>query len=343
MDYRSCRKRCNDFWMFPGLIIILLAFISGCGDGGSSESSGSSSGLTYSGSTTQAEITEQNASQLSANVMTVGSNSSAFDTIDLSENQAEKNDSGPFIFPAMMTIIKDAACRIDLSQPMSHDLSAALQTQSGTFNGDCAIGSNGSASYSIQVNDETGVFSGSFEFSDFCVDITVIDGSSSFSGTVNVQTEEMQSFTLVFDDLTVSSGEFSFTFDGSIEMNLNSSEAGTTMNILVRNDQSDDVYRVVDYSISVTDYGSYKAIEISGTFYDPDNGYVTVSTPEPLLYENSATYPYSGRIVLTGVEGSTARLTAVSATTCRLQVDADGDGTYEYDSGVILWRGLRTN
>ena len=343
MDYQSYGQRRNGLWMLLGLITISLALISGCGGSGSSGSS-ESSGLTYSGSTAQAEITEQNASQLSANVMTVGSNSSAFDTISLSENQtAGENDSGPFIFPAMTAIIKDTVHQIDLSLPMPHDLSAALQTQSGTFNGDCATGDNGSASYSIQVDDKTGVFSGNFEFSNFCVDITVINGSTQFSGTVNVQTEEMQSFTLAFNDLTVSSGELSFTFDGSIEMNLNSSEAGTTMNILVRNDQTDDVYQVVDYSISVTDNGSYEAIKISGTFYDPDNGYVTVSTPEPLLYENSATYPYSGRIVLTGAEGSTAQLTAVSATTCRLQVDADGDGTSEYDSGVILWRELGTN
>jgi hypothetical protein len=337
MDYQFYGKHRKRVWLLLGCMVLSFAMIFGCGGGGSSGSS-SSSGLSYSGSTTQAEISEQNAAQLSTNVMTIGSNSSAFNTIG---SMSHENGSKPFILPAMTTALRDVVHQIDIASSVSQDLSAAVQTRTDTFAGDCTAGDNGIATYSIQVNDQTGAFSGSFEFSDFCVGRTVIDGTTTFSGTVNVQTEELQSFTLTFEDLTVSAGELAFTFDGSITMDMASSEAGTEMNLLVKNDLTGDIYQVKDYSMSVTDYGSYKSIEISGTFYDPDNGYVTVSTPEPLLYTDSATYPNAGQIELTGSGGSTAQLTAIDDKTCQLKVDADGDGNYEFDSGEIPWTGLR--
>jgi hypothetical protein len=319
MKNQSCGDGYERLWMLLGCMLVSFALIFGCGGGGSSGSSGGSSGLSYSGSTAQAEISEQNAAQLSADVMTVGSNSSALNTIG---SMAYENGSKPFILPAMTTALKEAVHQMDLAPTASQDLSAAVQTRTDTFAGDCAVGDNGSATYSIQVNDQTGAFSGSLKFSDFCVDRTVIDGTTTFSGTVNLQTEEMQSFSLTF-------------------VNLTSSEAGATMNLLVKNELTGDIYQVKDYSISVTDYGSYEAIDISGTFYDPDNGYVTVSTPEPLLYTDSATYPNAGQIELTGSGGSTAQLTAIDDKTCQLKVDADGDGNYEFDSGEIPWTGLR--
>ena len=336
MGYQSYGQRRKGLWLLLGLTIISFTLLISCGG-----SSGSSSGLSYSGSTNAAEISEQNAAQLSANVMTVGSNSSALNTIGTMENHSYENGSKPFILPAVTAALKDAVNQMDLSLSASQDLSAAVQTRTDTVSGNCAAGDNGSAAYSIQVNDQTGAFSGSLKFSDFCVDRTMIDGTTTFSGTVDVQAEEMQSFSLTFDDLTVNSGELAFTFDGTFTMNLAASATGATMNLLVKNEMTGDIYQVKDYSISVTDYYSYKAIEISGTFYDPDNGYVTVATPEPLLYTNSATYPYAGQIVLTGSGGSAAQLTAVNATTCQLKVDADGDGSYEFDSGEISWDELR--
>jgi hypothetical protein len=341
MDYRFCGQHRKRLWLLLGCMIFALALLTSCG--GSSGSGGSSSGLSYSGSTAPAEISEQNAAQLSADVMTVGSNSSALNTIGTMENRSGENGSEPFILPAMTTALKDAVNQMDLSLPASQDLSAAVQTRSDTFYGDCSAGDNGSATYSIQVNNQTRAFSGTLKFSDFCVDRTVIDGTTTFSGTVDAQSEGLQSFTLAFDNLTVSSGDFAFTFNGTFEMNLASSEAGATMNLLVKNNQTGDIYQVKDYSMSVTDYGSYKSIEISGTFYDPDNGYVTVETTDadPLLYKDSATYPYAGQIVLTGSGGSTAQLTAIDDNTCQLKVDADGDGNYEFDSGEISWDELR--
>ena len=108
------------------------------------------------------------------------------------------------------------------------------------------------------------------------------------------------------------------------------------------------VCQVENYQMAITDWGSYAVFTISGRFYDPDYGYVDLTTPSPLFMGYYDDYPYAGQLVLTGENGTvgptSARLTALSTTTCRVEADTDGDGTYsgldDYDSGEILWTEL---
>lgn len=78
----------------------------------------------------------------------------------------------------------------------------------------------------------------------------------------------------------------------------------------------------------VTLNGSFTASSIGGR--------VVVETVLPLRQLGTDADPSSGQVVVTGASGTHLRVTALSATSVQLELDADGDGTYER-SGVFAW------
>ena len=81
-------------------------------------------------------------------------------------------------------------------------------------------------------------------------------------------------------------------------------------------------YWVKDYTYTLT--GS--SLTISGTYYDPDYGYVTVTTVTPLQVASTDAWPTAGVLLFTGANGSRARLTFTS-TGYTVEVDT-GSGFY---------------
>jgi hypothetical protein len=94
-----------------------------------------------------------------------------------------------------------------------------------------------------------------------------------------------------------------------------------------------------DYLITDLSGDSEEDIEISGKFYSPDYGYVTLSTQQTFIILTDDDYPSEGVLIATGVGGTQARLTALSSTTYKVEADTNGDGTYEYDSDALSWGG----
>jgi len=78
----------------------------------------------------------------------------------------------------------------------------------------------------------------------------------------------------------------------------------------------------------VTLNGSFTASSIGGR--------VLVATVVPLRQLGSDADPSSGQVVVTGASGTQLRVTALSANSVQLELDANGDGTYER-SGVFAW------
>lgn len=57
--------------------------------------------------------------------------------------------------------------------------------------------------------------------------------------------------------------------------------------------------------------------------------FVRVNAQYPFTRPDPQTYPRSGRILVTGAAGSAVRITATSATTVLIELDADANGSYE--------------
>jgi hypothetical protein len=80
-------------------------------------------------------------------------------------------------------------------------------------------------------------------------------------------------------------------------------------------------------------------ISLSGRYYDPDFGYVDVSTTIPFILDYDAEWPISGELLCSGA-GSAAILTVIDATSYIVDADRNGDGVYEYNVGPFLWADL---
>ena len=65
-------------------------------------------------------------------------------------------------------------------------------------------------------------------------------------------------------------------------------------------------------------------------------GVVTVATVTPFVRYSIDPYPRAGQLTATGANGSRVRVTAVSVTTVRVELDANGDGSYE-QSRELPW------
>ena len=74
--------------------------------------------------------------------------------------------------------------------------------------------------------------------------------------------------------------------------------------------------------------GSFTASSIGGR--------VLVATVVPLRQLGGDANASSGQVLVTGASGTQLRVTALSATSVQLELDANGDGTYER-SGVFAW------
>jgi chitodextrinase len=169
-----------------------------------------------------------------------------------------------------------------------------------------------------------------------------MSGVVEFSGKADISTGDILTCSFSFNNLSGSSESDAFTLNGSISYDITVSPNRVTMNMLLQITSTGKVYWIKDYEMTVTDGADYVTFEASGYYYDPDYGYGNLSTDTPIVTPNDSSWPFDGVLVITGdtgdAGGSTkARLTAISSSTYQLAADTNGDGSFDWDSGVLYW------
>lgn len=309
--------------VYLGLSVVLVA----CGGGGGSDSSSGGSGSTsfYTGVTTQATVTAANAP----------------DYVDLLLNQgtAQTGVGGVLVG---VTTTESALTSIKLTQwagqVVSENVQDAAQQSSylpgvvDSSSEDCL--DNGSIDITINVNQSSGVFSGDLSFNNCTEGSSVTDGDISFSGAIDINTGEFsEPLEMSFTNLSLvdseagldieSEGDISCDFTDMIDLYVFS----CTQSIEIRDNIANTGYKFDNFTLTMTDTISSVSLELSGRVYHPDYGYVDVSTITPLtLYfeEN----PSDGVFLLEG-NNSAARITVIDNSSYMLEIDPEGDGTYE--------------
>jgi hypothetical protein len=301
----------------------------GCsGGGGGGDGSDASAGITYTGVTNPAEISASNAEDISGGAFGAGLIGDGM--MGLSVDQGPNDNTvRKFRTVKVPLILRNSLDLIDFTSSPAGGVQAAVETAGDTIDGNCG----GTMSYSVSADDVEGTFSGSFTFTNYCNDGTTINGGASFDGRMNVDSGGFLEAHLSFDNL--SGGDL--TLDGDLEMDFTVSPKMITFNAYGHDPSSGKVYWIRDYSIAIDENTGFAEVEIAGMFYHPDYGYVTISTTEPIVLHDGDEWPTSGALVVTGAYSSKARITAIDNVNCTVEADIDGDDSYEWDSGTMIW------
>jgi len=323
-------------------MILLLLFLTTCG-GGKNDGEGEEASIVYIGLTTPAKINENNAKDLVIGAYEGYDIGSEIGVKDIQTK--ESGYIGRSLGLQMSQVLEDSLHGMDLISKKAKTSMGVRSTESDTIYGECG----GSLSYTINVNDETGDFSGDFTYNSYCSNGIIIDGSANISGKIDTYTDEFQSLNFSFNNLTFSSDSYSFTIAGTINYHdISSSSISASMNCKLRDNSTEKVYWVKDYAINFTVSIDYVEFEISGYYYDPDYGYVILSTPVPFVIYVGEYGPSDGILVVTGDTGiaggiTKARLVALNSMTYQIEADTNGDGTYNWNSGVLYWSEVSVN
>jgi hypothetical protein len=330
--------------LFLFVMILGMFGILGCGGsgGGGDGGSGSVGGEDQYGPgiRTPVTITQENAQKVGVESMMMGVSLSNMGGIALSV-ASEPDESGivPIISYLNALIEKTFQKNQGLfgyGIPMMSVEAAA--TLSETENGDCG------GSVTVTYNDSTKT-SGVVVYQNYCTNGVTVSGTASFS-IVADSTSDHGTMDITYNELKFTAGGYTETVDGTVKL-VSISNTSTppktytntyTYNIFVTDEGSSKTFWFSDYILRKVETSRilYYALNISGRFYDPDQGYVDLQTTTDFSYQGQ-TYPSSGVLIANGSNGTMARLTALSSMTYKVEADTNGDGTYEWDSGVKYW------
>ncbi len=331
------QKGKNNWFILMVLFVFLsVAITAGCGGGGGDGDGGSSdSGISYTGSREQATINSTDAEQIITSAYQGGSVGAV---VGIVQNSTTNYSGQPRTFIVIQSL-ENVIEKIDISDSIA---SGAIQTESGTINGNCG----GSASYSISYDDQTGSFNGTFTYNNYCNNGSTVSGSVGVSGQIDLNTDTITQFNVSFNTLTFTSGNDSFTISGTISATSSDPTTSVTMNILLRDNITRKVYWLENYTCTVTSEATYVDLQVSGRFYHPDYGYIVLSTPTPFRIYTGNMWPPQGVLIVEGRPGSAggntkARLAALSSTQYQVDADMDGDGVFDdYNSGPRDWSSI---
>jgi hypothetical protein len=318
------------------LSIVCILGLVACGGGGGSENwdfvPAEPTGLTYTGVTSAAVIDSDNAAELASDAFIggeTGSNLGVFGSVA----DAQPNIVRKIKLYEVVQIFDGALHKIDFNSHCGDLL--AVKTEQDTVIGDCG----GSASYAVEMNDVNGAFTGSMTFTDYCNGNTLISGTAGFFGQLTVDASDFLNFNLSIDMVNLTSGDQSYVIDGDVSVDVSRPSSTALVDMLMK-DSSGEVFWVKDYALTIFEGVDYADMTISGRFYHPTYGHVDLSTILPVRIFNIDEWPSFGELQVAGEGGTKARLLVFDKNLCRIIVDTNGDGTYNYESEDMSWSDL---
>jgi len=320
-------------WLLSIVCILGLVACGGEGGGGGKDfAPAEPTGLMYTGVNSPAIIDSDNAAELASDAFIggeTGSNLGMFSSVADAQSTIERKIK----LYEVVQLFDGALHKIDFSNHRGDLL--AVKTEQDTVIGDCG----GSASYTVEMNDLNGTFTGLMTFNDYCNGNTFISGTAGFYGQVTVDASEFLYFNLSIDMINLTSGDQSYVIDGDVSVDVSGSPSVASLDMFMK-DSSGEVFWVNNYSLIISEGVDYFDVNATGRFYNPTYGYVDLSTITPVRTYNIYDWPSSGELQIIGGEGTKAQLIVVDENFLRIIADTNGDGNYNYDTGQISWSDL---
>jgi hypothetical protein len=324
--------------------LCMFPLMSGCRNGGGN----ASSRLDYSGASSPATLTSSNAATLIGNAYSGGNSGiivgGVAAGIKYDDYGAPRRPRSLNLSKALIKFVHLTA--VDHALAMPETAATASNLPRPTIHGTCG----GTATVDGSYDDDSHTISLSADLSDYCRDGMKLNGTIGALGRAVADGQDdinISKVTLTLADLSVAYQGDSFTADGTISIMPQPGYVYVdknillTSNMLFKDDATTKIYKLENFRISRSSAAgtvSYDDITINGRFYDPDEGYIDLSTPATMRVVNNDAWPSSGSLRARGANCS-ATITAQSDTTYQLDVDSDGNGSV--DSRVSgLWANI---
>lgn len=319
----------------------------GCGGGG-----GGGSTSQYTGLTSQAVLSDNNAETIALEAYQAGDLSTA--TAGLMSLRESGNPTvGAPAAIAIARLLENAVDQVSLGP------GAAAGSPSGksakpmtvvTASDTVFDGMGGSMSYTLSVDDQTGNFSGSFQFSSWHGDGgEAFNGRAGVSGNIDLVLGEFTQITFSFHPITFSDGSGSFSIYGTVSLTVGVSSGSARLDLVLRDESTQETVWIDDYTVMTTDgpdndfdgQPDFQDASISGRIYLSHHGYVDITTPTAFRYYAGYDLPSAGQMVVTGSGGRSARLTVIDGVPVSsgyyVEADLDGLPGYEWRSVDRPW------
>jgi hypothetical protein len=297
------------------LVLAGLSLMAGCGGGGGGSSSGGNFG--YTGVTTQASVTSSNAKALSVDAYSGTQISSA--TTGVAKEAGDTNGQSALLQQAAGILERSALSSVTASKSTSKAVAASVAVT------DTINGFSGSYSYSITVDPFSGAFSGTVSFSQYKETFIspTISGAMTFSGVYNQSTGAFSGLNISLSNLNGTEGGKSFNMAGTLAYSTVGATNTISMSVVLTDNLSGRTFWLKDFTLVQTG----TSLTVTGTYYDPIYGYVTISTVTPVTAATLDATPTSGQLLFSGSNGTKARLTFTSGGST-VEVDSAGNGIY---------------
>ena len=308
------------------LTFIVAALLSACGGGG--DDATGYPNITYTGSTTAAVIDQNNAADFPFVVL---EGSSGTGNIPLAANIESSGSNG---MPTVENIEKATGVIAGLIKnnlgTSANLVTGATTSQAGSCGGQVTITDNST----------TSSFNGSIEFNNYCESDPSgfqlsLHGKLTISGTFYLDANDSPVFTSLgltvqYLKITFSDGVETITEEFSGSMTATSFDPITNepldLTITINYKYEGQVYKIV--GLQVDESGGI----ISGTLYNPNHGYVVISTDpaDPFFYDSFNEQFCNGTLIIMGVDtlANTATIYFTDpdtyCTTYNVCIDANG-------------------
>lgn len=183
--------------------------------------------------------------------------------------------------------------------------------------------------YNITIDDFTGVFNGAINYRDCLVAGFTLNGSADISGDYDLVNDTFLKIDFDFRWFRGDSEAVSYVAADKISVEfIDDATTTTTLTNYVVTIDDLPVVKFEDYAITVTQDEADKSLTLSGVFYHPDHGFVTVTTDGSLSFTADNIWPYFGQLVMDG-DTSSLRILLEDSARYTLWVDEDDDGEYD--------------
>ncbi len=334
------------FGFSTSVLFFISSVLTACSGGGSGNPAAnnriSATGIEYAGISEPATVTVVNANKFF--VLASGSGSEAPPIgrrTSVKINNKVSKQSEPSVIRALSGSIRKFSSLPLASNQRDMGLLAAVmnsvdETIKGSVSGEMLI-------IGTLKNDGTGTVN--VTYNNFNDGDGITFGGSSTLEILSIQFNNGYAFEMqeTFATVTMDGAGFSMSVSGTIHLqvneNLNVNSDTITFNTVLRDDNTGHFSKfenLIFVQIYDVQYNPVSAT-INGRMYIDTEGYVDVTTTSPLLCNacTDAGPNAGGPVIIIGANGSQARFTPVSLSKTRIEIDTNGDGTFESSNSYL--------